>query len=92
MQLVGAKKWFIQRPFLIQALWHGALAGAIASTLLFLLISFATKKIEDLVLIQNNDRLLLLGVVLLLIGMIVAVASTFRAVAKYLGLSLDELY
>jgi cell division transport system permease protein len=92
MQLVGAKKWFIQRPFLIQALWHGALAGIIASLVLFLLISFATKKIEDLVLIQNNDRLLLLGVVLLFIGMIVAVASTFRAVAKYLGLSLDELY
>ncbi len=92
MQLVGAKRWFIQRPFLFQALWHGALAGAIASAFLFALISFATKRIEDLNLIQNNDRLFLLAGSLLLVGMIVAVASTYRAVAKYLGLSLDELY
>ncbi len=92
MQLVGAKRWFIQRPFLFQALWHGALAGIIASALLFAMISFATKRIEDLNLIQNNERLFLLAGSLLLVGMIVAVASTYRAVAKYLGLSLDELY
>ncbi|MFM9836801.1 MAG: cell division protein FtsX [Cyclobacteriaceae bacterium] len=92
MQLVGAKRWFIQRPFLFQALWHGALAGAIASAFLFAMISFATKRIEDLNLIQNNNRLFLLAGSLLLVGMIVAVASTYRAVAKYLGLSLDELY
>jgi cell division transport system permease protein len=92
MQLVGARRWFIQRPFLFQALWHGALAGIVASALLFALISFATKRIEDLSLIQNNDRLFLLAGSLLLVGMVVAVASTYRAVAKYLGLSLDELY
>ncbi len=92
MQLVGAKRWFIQRPFLFQAMWHGALAGAIASALLFAMISFATKRIEDLNLIQNTNRLFLLAGSLLLVGMIVAVASTYRAVAKYLGLSLDELY
>jgi cell division transport system permease protein len=92
MQLVGAKRWFIQRPFLFQAMWHGALAGVIASALLFGLISVATKRIEDLALIQNNDRLFLLAGSLLLVGMIVAMASTYRAVAKYLGLSLDELY
>jgi cell division transport system permease protein len=92
MQLVGAKRWFIQRPFLFQAMWHGVLAGVIASALLFGLISFATKRIEDLALIQNNDRLWLLAGSLLLVGMVVAVASTYRAVAKYLGLSLDELY
>jgi cell division transport system permease protein len=92
MQLVGAKRWFIQRPFLFQALWQGALAGVIASAFLFAMISFATKRIEDLNLIQNNDRLFLLAGSLLFVGMIVAVASTYRAVAKYLGLSLDELY
>ncbi len=92
MQLVGAKRWFIQWPFLFRALMHGALAGAIASGLLVALISFATKRIEDLRLIQNNDRIILLMFTLLGMGMIVAVASTYRAVAKYLRLSLDELY
>jgi len=92
MQLVGARSWFIQRPFLFRAGLHGLLAGILASVLLILLVSFATRKVEDLVLIQNNNRLLLLLSMLLGLGMLVAVTSTYRAVNKYLKLSLDELY
>ncbi len=92
MQLVGAKRWFIQRPFLFQASWHGALAGMLASLLLFGLISIATRRIEDLALLQNTDRLFLLGGSLVMLGIVVAVTSTYRAVAKYLRLSLDELF
>jgi cell division transport system permease protein len=92
MQLVGARKWFIQRPFLFRASLHGLFSGIIASGMLIALISFATKRIEELKLIQNNDRLLLLMASLLLLGIIVAVVSSFRAVNKYLKLSLDELY
>lgn len=92
MQLVGARSWFIQRPFLLRAGLHGLLAGILASALLILLVSFATRKVEDLVLIQNNNRLFLLLSTLLGLGMLVAVASTYRAVNKYLKLSLDELY
>ncbi|MGE0590542.1 MAG: cell division protein FtsX [Cyclobacteriaceae bacterium] len=92
MQLVGAKRWFIQRPFLFRATGHGLLAGVIASGLLIALISFGNRRIEDLQLIQNNERLVLLIAVLLFTGMLVALLSTFRAVNKYLKLSLDELY
>ncbi len=92
MQLVGAKGWFIQKPFLIRASLHGLLAGLLASGFLLVLISFATKKIEDLKLIQNNDRLMILMAALLLLGVIVALVSSYRAVNKYLKLSLDELY
>ncbi len=92
MQLVGARSWFIQRPFLYRAGLHGIIAGIIASLLLVLLISFATKRVADLSLIQNNSRLLILLSSLLVLGMLVAILSTYRAVSKYLKLSLDELY
>jgi cell division transport system permease protein len=92
MQLVGAKRWFIQRPFLYRASLHGLLAGVIASGLLIGLVSFANKRIEDLSLIQNSDRITLLLGCLLILGIFVATASTYRAVSKYLRLSLDELY
>lgn len=92
MQLVGARSWFIQRPFLYRAGLHGLIAGIIASLLLVLLISFATKRVADLSLIQNNSRLLILLSSLLVLGMLVAILSTYRAVSKYLKLSLDELY
>src|SRR6478609_11419858 len=35
MQLVGATRWFIQRPFLFRAMLHGFVSGIIASGLLF---------------------------------------------------------
>lgn len=92
MQLVGAKRWFIQRPFLFRASLHGLLAGLIASGLLISLISFANKRIEDLSLIQNSNRIAFLLGCLLLLGIFVATTSTYRAVRKYLKLSLDELY
>jgi cell division transport system permease protein len=50
------------------------------------------KHIEDLQLIQNTERLMALTVILLITGMIVALLSTYRAVKKYLKLSLDQLY
>ena len=92
MQLVGAKRWFIQWPFLIRACLHGLLAGLLASTMLIAVLSFANKRIEDLSLIQNTNRIALLFGALTLLGILVAFASTFRAVRKYLKLSLDELY
>jgi cell division transport system permease protein len=92
MQLVGAKKWFIQKPFLFRASVHGLLSGILASGLLVALIYYATKRVEELKLLQNNELLLKLIGSLLLLGMIVAVVSSYRAVNKYLKLSLDELY
>lgn len=92
MQLVGATRGFIQKPFLLRAGMHGFLAGLIASGLLVATLIFATRKVEDLSLIQNNNRLIMLFGSLLLLGIFVAVISTYRAVSKYLKLSLDELY
>jgi len=92
MQLVGAKRWFIQGPFLWRASLHGFVSGVIASGMLAGLISLATKRITELKLIQNNERLVLLMGSLLLLGILVAVISSYRAVNKYLKLSLDELY
>jgi cell division transport system permease protein len=44
------------------------------------------------VMLQNQEMLFLLFGVLILIGGILSVFSTLRAVNKYLNMSLDELY
>jgi cell division transport system permease protein len=92
MQLVGAKSWFIQRPFLFRAAVHGLAAGLLAGGLITVLIYAATERIEALQLIQNRSRMTILLGSLILMGIFVAVLSTYRAVNKYLKLSLDELY
>lgn len=92
MQLVGAKKWFIQRPFLYRAAGYGLLAGLLSSGILWLLSDYAQRKIEDLTLLQNKEQFMILIGVLLVSGIMIAVFSTLFAIQKYLKMSLDELY
>lgn len=92
MQLVGARKWFIQRPFLIRAMVYGLLSGVLASAGIWLMVNYANRNIEDLALIQNKDRMITLSICLVVVGMIVAVTSSYFAIRKYLKMSLDELY
>lgn len=92
MQLVGATSWFIQWPFLARAAWHGLAAGLFASAILAGILSFASKRLLELQSIQNTSRLSILLGSLLVLGIFVAVLSTYRAVSRYLKLSLDELY
>lgn len=92
MQLVGATSNFIKAPFLKRSLLHGAIAGLVASILLFGLLQFANDKIEQLAQLQQEIYILTLYGVLILLGSLIAFFSTLRAMNKYLKMSLDELY
>lgn len=92
MQLVGAKPWFIVRPFVSRAIYHGAIGGSIASVLLVLLLKVTGSYYPDLT--APLELLPTLVVLLLLItaGAALGFLSAYRAVYKYLNLTLDELY
>lgn len=92
MQLVGAKSGFIKTPFLKRSILHGAMAGIIASALLFGLKAFANKEIEGLEELQQQELVFALYALLIVLGAIIAYFSTLRAMNKYLKMSLDELY
>ena len=92
MQLVGAKSSFIQKPFLTRSFLYGALGGLIASAGLYGLLNFANSKIEDLATLQDPDKIIILFILLLIIGGFIGFLSTYRAICKYLRLSLDDLY
>ncbi|TXK27887.1 ABC transporter permease [Pontibacter qinzhouensis] len=92
MQLVGATSFFIQRPFLNRATWQGILSGIIASGVLFALMQYAYFEIEELRLLRDEQQMILLMIALVVLGCIIGFLSSYRAVRKYLGMSLDELY
>jgi cell division transport system permease protein len=92
MQLVGARKWFIQRPFFSERqLPTVLLSGVLASLASGLIINYAHRNIEDLALLLHNETSMfaLMGS-LLLIGMVVAAASTLFSIRKYLKMSLTN--
>ena len=92
MQLVGATARFIQRPFLARSFAHGLLGGVLASVLLVLILQYANQQIEDIEQLQDPFRIGILLVGLLTLGGALGFLSTYRAVKRYMGMSLDELY
>jgi len=92
MQLVGATRGFIRKPFLVRAFLFGILAGILASAILFSLLEYTKGNIEGIAALQNTELMLLLFATLSVMGGLLSGFSTLRAVNKYLNMSLDELY
>ena len=92
MQLVGARKWFIQNPFLIRSFLYGILSGALAASFIWLLSNYVQRSFPEIVVLHNpKDFMIMLGS-LVVIGMVVSCCSTFFAINRYLRMSLDDLY
>jgi cell division transport system permease protein len=92
MQLVGATKSFIRKPFLVKSVFHGLIAGLIAITLLLGLLYLVEKEFFLLFTFQDTNLLFLLGAAIIITGIVINVISTFFSVNRYLGISEDKLY
>jgi len=92
MQLVGATSGFIQRPFLRRSFFHGIIGGILASVLLLFVLQYVNQQIEDIEKLQEPANILILMGALLVAGGFIGFMSTYRAIRKYLKMSLDELY
>ncbi|TGE22369.1 ABC transporter permease [Hymenobacter aquaticus] len=92
MQLVGATSFFIQRPFLRRATWQGFASGTIAALLLLAGLQYAYLQLEELRLLRDERLIAGLMVGMVLLGCGIGFLSSYRAVRKYLGMSLDDLY
>ncbi|KAA9338241.1 ABC transporter permease [Hymenobacter busanensis] len=92
MQLVGATSWFIQKPFLRRATWQGVVSGALASLLLLALLQYAYLQVTELQLLRDERLIGAVLVALVVLGGVIGFFSSYRAVRKYLRMSLDDLY
>jgi cell division transport system permease protein len=92
MQLVGARQWFIQKPFLLRAGGLGALGALVAVGVLYAVLRYAQSEIEDLTLLHDVNQFVLLAAVMTFLGISIATISSYLSIRKYLRLSLDELF
>ena len=92
MQMVGATRWFIAKPMNQRAIVNGAIAGVIASVILYLGVTVAESWLSWLRVVHDNRLLFLLFFVLIAIGIGITLFSTHRSVIKYLKMKLDDLY
>jgi len=92
MQLVGATKSFIRKPFLYRSVLHGIYAAGVAIILILLTLFWAEKQLQDIVRLTELDSIIILCFLILVTGIIINIISTWFAVNKYLRLRTEELY
>ena len=92
MQLVGATRWFIIKPFVMKGVSNGLISGVLASIALIGMLYAVQRQIPDLGLMKDlvTFTLILTGIIGL--GVFISWFSTHRAVLKYLKMKLDDLY
>ena len=92
MQLVGATRGFIRKPFLIQSAIHGLLAALVAMSLLMGLLYLIEKEFFMMFSFESTYLLLLLGAAIIVTGVLINIISTIFSVNRYLSISEDKLY
>ncbi len=92
MQMVGATRWFITRPFDIRAVINGLISGVIAVIFLWVVMSFAKAQLPVLALLNDSSLVAILVSAMIILGIIISVISTHRSVVKYLKMHVDDLY
>ncbi len=92
MQLFGATRWFIIRPFLAKSLLNGLLSGLIACTFLAALVFYFDYTIPELGLKGDLVTFATLFGALILFGILISFLSTLTAVFRYLRLKVEDLY
>ncbi len=92
MQLVGATKGFIQKPFIIRGIVNGIISSILAIGLLMLVVYFALQEVPELLQVENLAMYVILITSLLLLGILISWFSTYFAVRKFLRMKTDSLY
>lgn len=92
MQLVGATKNFIRRPFINYGIIHGLLGALIAIIFLLLTLYFAQQQVPEIVILRNWTEFGIVFLGIIVVGILISGLSTYFAVSKYLRLQSHHLY
>jgi len=92
MKLVGAKKNFIRRPFIASGALQGLISSIIAISLLYGIIYFANRQLENIMGSIDPMIIALLFVAVAVIGVLLCVFATLLSINKYIRMKTTNLY
>lgn len=92
MQMVGATKKFIRRPFVWRNVRLGIIGALVAMTGMGVVLYYIDQTFPQLRLLDDFTLLGVLFVFVLLMGMVITWLSTFIATQRFLNLRTDDLY
>ncbi|WP_159022468.1 ABC transporter permease [Formosa sp. L2A11] len=92
MQMVGATKHFIRKPFVWKSVKLGIIGAVLALIGMAIVFFYLNKTFPDLELLNNPILIGGLFVTIFLLGIIITWISTFIATQRFLNLKTDQLY
>ncbi len=92
MQLVGATPWFITRPFVISAIIQGFLAGLIAVFGIFILVFYIQDHFPEIFFSWDPLFFVAFAVLLVFLGILTTLITSYIAVRKYIYINPDKLF
>ena len=92
MQMVGATKGFIRRPFIWKSIKLGLVGAVVALIGMAAVLYYIDKGFPELNLLKDEMILGALFLAVFLLGILISWFSTFFATQRFLNLKTDELY
>ncbi|TWO31379.1 FtsX-like permease family protein [Seonamhaeicola sediminis] len=92
MQMVGATKQFIRRPFIWKSIRLGIIGATLALIGMAVVFYYLNQTFPELELMANIILVILLFVVVFTLGIVITWISTHFATQRFLNLKTDELY
>jgi len=92
MQMVGATKRFIRKPFIWQSVRLGIIGAILAIGGVAVVLFYINKTFPELQLMRTPLLIFLLFLTIFLLGIVMTWISTFFATQRFLNLKTDQLY
>ncbi|WP_242092073.1 cell division protein FtsX [Aestuariivivens sediminicola] len=92
MQMVGATKQFIRRPFVWKSVRLGIIGAVLALAGMAVVLYYLNRTFVELGLLNNPLLISLLFVLIFLLGIVITWVSTHFATQRFLNLKTDDLY
>jgi cell division transport system permease protein len=92
MQLVGATKGFIMRPFVGSAVLHGVYAGLIATAMFAAMIVGLAEGLPEVAMLRGNVLLASIAGGMIVGGVVISLLFTIFAVNKFVRMAGNKMY
>lgn len=92
MQMVGATKQFIRKPFVWNSIKLGIIGALIALVGMAIVLYYINDTFPELELLNNTILIIALFLVIFILGIVITWISTYFATQRFLNLKTDQLY
>jgi cell division transport system permease protein len=92
MKLVGASRGFIIRPFLLNSLWMGLIAGLLASLMFWGVVMALTRGLSYLMLTVGIEPLAIIFGSIMVGGVLISIVFTFFAVRRFVNMNTAKIH